>query len=406
MTPRAALLALALAVSAVPAAAQEKPRDWQPPPLAQIPNHRQIWRDVITELASYAKTRNPAFIVLVRGGPDLLVKGDRESLWEELRDPTGANFAQRLPTGSRFRPYLKVLDGYVADGLYCGPYKLDKPLAQMIQERRARDAQAAEDKARGIHRQPVPQPIGPFSIDPAEEMRKATEAQRLAELGDRQRRMVLALDTMRSEGRPILSVENCANDGEVRAALAHGQRDHVVTFAAVDDAMLDRRPVGHAPFENSRPVTGLPDLRNWLPMLRGERFGDRAHWMMALQDTNFDAVLVDVALRGSDLLVKSDIAGLKYKALGAPRLVLADLPIGRAFDTRWYWQKGWGAGNPSFLYAVDKEPGAFITDLQDPQWKEILGKYIAGIVDLGFDGVVIDDLDTYRWYEDLMPLKD
>jgi len=34
----------------------------------------------------------------------------------------------------------------------------------------------------------------------------------------------------------------------------------------------------------------------------------------------------------------------------------------------------------------------------------MLGKYIAGIMDLGFDGVVLDNLDTYLWFEDLMPL--
>ena len=114
---------------------------------------------------------------------------------------------------------------------------------------------------------------------------------------------------------------------------------------------------------------------------------------------------MDVGWRGVDMFNKADIARLKLKSLGEPRLVLAEMPMGRAFDWRWYWQQGWQAGNPPFLFAVDKrEPGAFITDPLSPQWLEILGKYIAGVMDLGFDGVMMDDIDTYLWFEDLMPL--
>ena len=85
--------------------------------------------------------------------------------------------------------------------------------------------------------------------------------------------------------------------------------------------------------------------------------------------------------------------------------MLAALPLGKTTDTRWYWQKGWETGNPAFLFAPDAEqPGTFITDLSDPAWKEQLGKIVAGIVTAGFDGIMIDETDTYLWFEDLMPL--
>ncbi|MBY0508544.1 MAG: hypothetical protein K2P94_00190, partial [Rhodospirillaceae bacterium] len=37
-------------------------------PLAQIPNYRDAMRDVITDLATYARGRDPKFIITTRGG--------------------------------------------------------------------------------------------------------------------------------------------------------------------------------------------------------------------------------------------------------------------------------------------------------------------------------------------------
>ncbi|MCR6631150.1 MAG: hypothetical protein NVV74_14480 [Magnetospirillum sp.] len=399
----AAMLLAALAPP--PAAALEKPRDWQPPPAQSIPNHREIWRNVIIELASYAKTRNPKFVVLVRGGSELLVKGEREAQWEEVRDPEGRNFEKRLPLRSVFRPYVKVIDGMVVDGLYCGADALGKPLDKAIKDRLELDAKLAEEKAQGIQRPPVPQPFGPFSLDPKEELRRAAEVRRLAEREERQRRLIYAVDALRRQGRTLLSIEDCKSQKEVDSAYAAAERDRVLTYAAVNAATLSVLPKGHPRNENALPVATITAARNWLPLLRADRFGNKAEWVMAMERTNHDAMLIDVSHRGSDPLTKDEVKRLRFKELGSPRLMLAVLPLGKAYDWRWYWQKGWEAGDPSFLFAPDPgDPGSFVADMGDPQWLELLGKYITGIMDLGFDGVVLDDLDTYLWFEELMPL--
>jgi cysteinyl-tRNA synthetase len=399
----AALLAVVL--TAAPALALDKPRDWVPPPVSAVPNHREMWRQVIIELATYAKTRKPDFIVLVRGGMELLVKGDREAAWEEAQDPYGRLFEKRLPLGSTLRPYLKVIDGVVVDGLYCGPYTFGKPLAEAIKDRRDFDRQLAEERARGIQRPPVPQPLGPFSIDPKEELRRAAEVRREADRIERQRRMIYAIDAARDAGRRILSLEDCKTAKEAEAAAKAADRDRVLTFAAADNARTDLLPKGRPHHENAEPMSTISGPRTWLPMLRGESFATRSEWVLALEKTNYDILVLDVAHRGGDGFTRSDIAKLKYKSLGVPRLVLASLPLGKTRDTRWYWQKGWEAGNPPFLFAPDSdEPGSFITDLTDPKWKEQLGKIMAGIIDAGFNGVMIDETDTFLWFEELMPV--
>jgi uncharacterized protein (TIGR01370 family) len=41
----------------------------------------------------------------------------------------------------------------------------------------------------------------------------------------------------------------------------------------------------------------------------------------------------------------------------------------------------------------------------EAEWKEIIGQYMQGLVDLGVDGVLLDDLDAYLYFEDMMPLR-
>ena len=398
-----ALWALGL-ILAAPAWALDKSRDFVPPPADQIPNFRDDFRNVIIELADYAKKRSPTFQVLMRGGSELVVKGEAEVTWDELHDPGGSNFIKRLPLRAAFRPLIKRLDGIILDGMFCGPYRFEKPLADLLQERRDLDQELDRERKQGIHRPPTPIEMGPFSNDPKEELRKAAEIKQKQMRAELQRRELYAIDALRAEGRNVMSVDFCADRKELDAAYRAGQRDHVPTFAKVGTGPLDEAPRAHPYFENTIEVTSTANARNWLPILRSDRFGTKGKFIEAIADTNYDAVMVDVAHRSADLLVKSDVQRLKFKKLGARRLVLAVMPIGRAYDWRWYWQKGWDVGNPAFLFAHDEADGVYITDLASGEWRGLLGKYLAGIIDLGFDGVVFDDVGTYLWFEELMPI--
>ncbi len=385
--------------------AQEAPQGWSAPLPESVPNLRQEWRDVITVLAGYAKKRNPNFLLVMRGGVELLVRGSREVQWDQVMDPIGQNADKRLPLGATFRPFLNLFDGMIFDGLYCGETALGQPLDAAIKDRLAEDAEIAREKAQGIER-PLPGIMdGPYSPDPKAEAAAEERIRHQADLADRKRRMVRAAAAVRDVGRPLFSIDDCSSDSNLAAAYRNADRDHVVTFATRGDPRLDRIPPGHPVHENATDVRTLPQVRTLLFNPVGDRFGSKEEWLAALAATSYDAIVIDVAWRNTGLITKTDVARLKYKNLGGPRLVLAQLPMGRAFDGRWYWQAGWQPGNPSFLFAVDThQPGAYIVDAQDPGWREILGKTLAGIMDLGFDGVVMDDLDWYLWFEDITPL--
>lgn len=399
-----ALFALTVLLTPVAASALDRPRDFVPPPPSMIPNFRDQTREVVIELGTYAKKRNPAFQVLMRGGSELLVKGELEMEWDDLHDPNGANFVKRLPLRSRFRPLLKVLDGIVLDGLYCGPFAFDKPLAEVIRDRNQLDAELDAEKKRGVHRPPLAVEMGPFSNDPAVELRKFEEMRQRLAKAETQRREIYALDAVLSEGRNVLSIEFCDKPADLEAAYKAARRDRVASYGRIGAGALDEAPRAHPSWENAAEVMTVAKARNWLPILRSDRFGSKGAFIDALENTNYDIVLVDVVHRSSELLVKADIQRLKFKKLGPRRLVFAVMPLGRAYDWRWYWQKTWEVGNPAFLYALDDKPGTVMTDMGSGEWRGLLGKYLAGIMDLGFDGVMFDDVDTYLWFEDLMPL--
>ncbi|KAF0223489.1 MAG: hypothetical protein FD176_1951, partial [Rhodospirillaceae bacterium] len=308
--------------------------------------------------------------------------------------------------GQAFRPYVNTIDGLVLDDLYCGPEAFGKSLDKAIQEQRDLDRVLADERAKGIHRPATPQPLGPFSIDPVEELRRAAEVKRQAEKLERQRRTIYAVDAIRQAGRRILSLESCKSAKDVQSAYTDAIRDKVLTYAHSGDDTLNLIPSGHPWGENPAPIPTLNQARNWLPVLRADRFGSKAEWVTALERSNHDMLLVDVAYRGVDGLAFADTLRLKYKKLGSRRLVFAVLSLGRAYDWRWYWQKDWRTGHPPFLFAPDEaDPGAYVTRLEDARWKEVLGKTLVGIIDAGFDGVVLDDTDTYLWFEELMPLR-
>lgn len=318
-------------------------------PLDQVPNHRQLMRDIVDELSAYAKKRDGRFAVLVRNGWDLVAKGRREALWEDLRFPAQAE--TRPPEGSANRPFLHAIDAFVADGVFC---------------------------------------------DRANPARKTPDEPREA--------MLAAARLVQQAGRRVLDIEVCAKGLIDEAAREAGKAQMLAHLS--QNASFDAVPGWAPPGENAQHVESLGAARNFLPLLDPRRYATRAEYVMALEDANHDLLIVDPFHRGGDNLTADEIYRLKFKRLGARRLVFAALSVGKARDDRFYWQRGWDLGKPPFLAAGDPaEPGTMLVRYWEPAWKEILGRSLKGIVDLGFDGVLLDDVEVARYFEALTPLE-
>ena len=118
-------------------------------------------------------------------------------------------------------------------------------------------------------------------------------------------------------------------------------------------------------------------------------------------ETAFDLAVVTLATAGSSPEV---IPALKDSP-GGPKLILCYMSIGQSENYRWYWNPDWELNPPSWL---DLPDGVWAGDhwvrYWDPDWQEIIygksGSYLDQILALGFDGVYLDRVDAYWYYQD------
>jgi cysteinyl-tRNA synthetase len=345
--------AAAAAVTAMaPAIAAVKPnRNLPYIPIEDIPNHRQYMREVVIALSDYCKKRRPDFMMLARGGPELMIKETREAEWQQGRDPDGFAQGRYSAVGSPDGAYLAAIDGLLIDGLYYGHDRYDEPIR-------------SDDSA---------------LLTPCAEL-------------------------MTRQGRRVFEIDYCKDPKHRADAAARAQKQHLIAYLDGDgDKSLSRIPAAPPATENAAHVTDLHGVKNFLPLLSSAGFGRRDQWFEALAGTNYDLLIIDPFWRGSSMTIQ-DVRALKFKRLGSQRLVFATLPVGYAAVDRFYWQAEWRVGNPDFMAAADPDnPGHFITNYWMDSWKKVLGNYVTGLCDLGVDGILLDGLESYLYFEAMMP---
>jgi cysteinyl-tRNA synthetase len=213
------------------------------------------------------------------------------------------------------------------------------------------------------------------------------------------------LRVARKAGKAALSIDYATTRANVDDAYAKNAAAGFVPFVA-DRRGLDNVPAYPAkpPGENAADSKSLADVKNLLYVIDGAPFGDQAKYLAALAATNHDLVVMDPFIDEATV-TPAEIERLKKKANGGRRLVLCYVSIGQAEDYRFYWQDAWRPGRPAFLGPEDPEwKGNFIVKYWDPAWQAIVGRgpksYLARVLAAGFDGVYLDRVDAYEWFEE------
>ena len=157
--------------------------------------------------------------------------------------------------------------------------------------------------------------------------------------------------------------------------------------------------------ENPFVIDSVHKARNYAMVIDSAPFGNKEAYVDALANTNYDILILDAFHRGTIPLTYDDMRKLRYKKLGTPRLLLAYVDIGTAQTYRYYWRTDWRAGSPSFISSASNQ-GRWGQENHvyywEPQWQNIIfgnaNSYVSGLMQLGFDGIVIDGVDDYRWW--------
>ena len=163
--------------------------------------------------------------------------------------------------------------------------------------------------------------------------------------------------------------------------------------AAPDDGL----PAQKAPLRQKRE---LRDVLTWCYHLQNDEGDLSAHL-----SSPFDLFVLDYSRDGSEdgRYTQEEIAELK-EAEGRRRFVLAYLSIGEAEDYRYYWEDEWWESPPSWLGPENPEwPGNYTVRYWEVGWQNIVREYLEQILAAGFDGVYLDRIDAYEFWEEENP---
>ncbi len=213
------------------------------------------------------------------------------------------------------------------------------------------------------------------------------------------------LGVAKAAGKTILSTDYASQKALIDDAYARNAASGFVAFVA-DRRGLDRVPgyPAHPIHENQDDVKRLQDAKNFLYLIDGGKFGSKEKYLAALAQTRYDLLVMDPFV-GDWSATAKEIKALKEKTGGGRRLVLCYVSIGEAEDYRFYWQKDWKTGNPNFLGAENPQwKRNYAARYWEPAWQAVfLGSkeaYLSRLLTAGFDGIYLDKVDEYEWFEE------
>lgn len=252
------------------------------------------------------------------------------------------------------RAYMRSLDGVLQEGLFFGRAEFGKPPLPEVQENLLRLTQLA--KKSGLK--------------------------------------VLVADFAAATADVDASYRQNMERGYVSLAVPTGDLN------LIELPRYPQRPVN----ENAANILGLASIKNFLYLGDAGPFGREDEFALKMHENNYDAIVVD-PIHNRIPLSRQAVETLKYKKLGARRLVLAHVDVGTAGSDRYYWKPDWREGSPGWISApMPGDPDRYFVAYWRPEWKSIVAgdanSFIYGVVvDQGFDGVVLYGLDAYRFFE-------
>ncbi len=212
------------------------------------------------------------------------------------------------------------------------------------------------------------------------------------------------LDRLVDAGKKVLVVDYCTDKDKIDDSYnKSAARGYISTATCRELNCIPPYPP-HPFNENNDDINNLSDARNFLYLINPENFDSKEDFLQTLENTNFDLLIIDAFYKG-ELLTKEDIDRLKTKQNGGKRLVIAYMSIGEAEDYRYYWKEEWNENPPEWLDEENPDwPGNYKVKYWMKDWQKIIygsnDSYLDRILSSGFDGVYLDIIDAYEYFEE------
>ena len=202
-----------------------------------------------------------------------------------------------------------------------------------------------------------------------------------------------------TRSKTIMVSEYVSNDADIDDALNCNYRENFICFPRASNN-YDYSQVPNEVFaSNLRDILKLSHAVNYLCLLNTDHFSSKEDMLNTIAATDYDLVIIDLFFNET-ALTPSDIDQLRKKANGRERLVMAYINIGAAETFRYYWKDEWDLNQPDWIKKqYEGYHDEYWVEFWNPEWQNIIygndHSYIKKIIDAGFDGAYLDNVEAY-----------
>ncbi|MFQ5765346.1 MAG: hypothetical protein ACE5GT_10470 [Rhodospirillales bacterium] len=223
----------------------------------------------------------------------------------------------------------------------------------------------------------------------------------------RQRRKLMLANLAKDNGLKVFVIDYAADPKTVDESRRLNREKGFISTAVHQPLpeLTSLPPYPARPFgENPKSILSLRDVSNFAYLADSSAYGRVDEFAMTMHANNFDLLIVDVFHR-REPLSKRAVETLKYKKLGARRLVFATVNIGTAASYHYYWKPDWREGSPPWIAApLRDDPDRYYVQYWRPEWQRVISgdtqSYVYGLIAQGFDGVILEGLEeAFRFFE-------
>lgn len=202
-----------------------------------------------------------------------------------------------------------------------------------------------------------------------------------------------ALEVPKKRGLPVFSIDYCS-DGKTREASREKNRRAGFLWFAAPHRALDIIP------EEARPG----ETKDFLVLLNPSAYGTREKFLRRLRESDYDFFIIDPYF-GGEPWREEDLELLREKPGGGRRLIYAYMSVGEAENYRGYWKEAWNRALPDWMAGGNEDwPGSYRVRYWRQEWKDILygspDSCLDRILGAGFDGVFLDVVDVFHYFEE------
>ena len=228
------------------------------------------------------------------------------------------------------------------------------------------------------------------------------------------------MDMVKNNGLTALCLDYCSTPAHVANSIRRCDELGYINHCASTRELttIESGPIAH---ENADNHYRMSDIKNYIAILNSKNFTEVDSLTKALAKTNYDCIIMDIS-DANGILSPEQLKSIRYKANGGRRLLICYMSLGEAEVYRSYWNKAWSnyigddPSVPGYVpwkkavsrcdWIAELNPqweGNYKVKYWTDEWRTILfgeqNSYLDLICERGFDGVFLDVIDAYEYFE-------